>query len=207
MTRRASQPDTSGGEERPERRGGYPPDQLEARADKIYRWFEYARELYERPHGRAEGAAEGEGFDPAPDRRRCEHRRQWMANKLCLACDNTGWRPCADGEEGTDPYAVNIKGSVTREVPVVLEGERLDEAIARLEHLAAVRAGTDLTEDRQTRHYRLVSHKPGTLNRILATLERIKLAMPEFRPLSDEGLLLLAALVPGKITPVEEVVR
>jgi hypothetical protein len=183
---------------------GYPPDQLENRATKIAGWFEYLDGLYSRVHGRSEGSAEGEGFDPAPAHRPCEHRRQWRQGDLCLACDNTGWRRCAAGEEGIDPYTFDIRGSVTREVPGTLEGARLDAEIARLEQLASVRAGTDLAEDPQTRQFRLVSNRHRTLGKILFTLQRIRLSLPDFRARSPEGLRLLALIVPGSIARVPE---
>lgn len=153
---------------------------------------------------RQEGVAEGEGFDPDPDMRPCEHRRQWMRGRLCLGCDNTGWRRRVADEEGVDPYSVGIQGSVTREVPVVLEGHRLDAVIEQLERLEGVRAGTELVEDRLTRQLRLFGRRDKTATNILTTLERVRSVLPEFRACSEEGLKLLALLVPGRIsTPPE----
>lgn len=148
---------------------------------------------------RPEETASITGFDDDPRQRPCEHRREWMRGKLCLACDNTGWRRRARNEEGLDPYATEVKAAGVRVVESASakrarEGERIDKIIEGLKRDARLRAGVEVREGPMDRFVRHVGRKDRQLVKIIRTIERLRA-----RGVDRITPLLLAAEVPGRI--------
>lgn len=171
---------------------------LQRRAERITGWLLLFEEMYGNLVSRSEETASVPGFDDTPRRRPCEHRRQWMRGQLCLACENTGWRPCARGEEGVDPYATDVKRGVviveSTSRRKAREAQHIDNIIAGLERDARLREGAEVREGPMDRFVRVVGRKDGTLKRILATIARLRLAGVE-----HIDAHLLAVEVPGPI--------
>lgn len=180
------------------------------RAEKIREWFDVLDAMYEDLLSRPEETASAAGFDPDPRRKPCEHRRVWMREKLCLACDNTGWRPLTRLERdeglGVDPYSAQLSSGVTvvrDESPAARRARdlrQLDASISALERMARIRAGLDVPEGREARAFRVVARKHRTLNKILSGL---KILRDSHRDLYEDargtGAVALALLIPGKI--------
>lgn len=189
------------------------PEELENRVQKLVGWLDQLNEVYESLLSRAAETAGQAGFDPAPRVRPCEHRREWYRGDLCLACDNTGWRPLARGEEGIDPYAGNLPKTTTGvrvdQSAASERGRRLahiDAQLAALHRDARIRAGMEAQEDYYLRALRIVSRKPKTVKRIEQGLMRLRERYPElYHRLPDDRLALvaLALFTPGRIEPVE----
>jgi hypothetical protein len=187
-------------------------ERLRRRAERISAWLEVYNEAYEELISRPEETASITGFDHAPHSKPCEHRLAWMMGNLCLACDNTGWRPLAKGEVGVDPYAADISGGVTvvrDESPAVQqarEAERLTASIAALERNARIRAGLEVREDRDLRNVRIVSRRPRILRKIGHGLEVLRTRHPglyaQVPHRTQAAMLALAMLVPGRIDPL-----
>lgn len=184
-------------------------NQLRGRAEKIAGWLVYLDELYEGLLSRPTETASVSGFDATPRARPCECRAVWRHGRLCLACDNTGWRPLTRQEReeslGVDPYSAAISAGVTivkDESPSARkarDAERLDSVLAALQRNARIRAGLDVTEGRDSRTFRLVSRKDATLDRILVGLEQLKSRRRDLYEDAHARVLALALIVPGRI--------
>lgn len=180
------------------------------RAEKIRGWLDVLDSMYDDLLSRPEETASASGFDPDPRTKPCEHRRVWMREKLCLACDNTGWRPLTRQEReeglGVDPYGAQISSGVTvvrdesQSARRAREARRLDASIASLERMARIRAGLDAQEGREARTFRVVSRKHRTLDKILTGLYVLR---DQHRDLYEDargaGAVALALIVPGRI--------
>jgi hypothetical protein len=187
---------------------------IELRAQKLVGWFEWleAREaryidLISRDERhlwckrrRVTGEdARASGFDDRPDERPCEHRPEWQHGKLCLACDNTGWRLATDKERAdgmaVDRYAADVVPGAVRVIESTSsrrarEGERIDSIIAGLKRDARIRAGAEVVEDPALRAFRLgAGRQPHFLPKLMGGLQIIR----ELRPSLTEA--------PGALTP------
>lgn len=180
-------------------------DELTDRAQKILSWIVYLDEVYSGLLSRPAETASLPGFDPEPQTRPCEHRAPWRRGKLCLACDNSGWRPLTARERdegaGTDPYSVDVPAVKPPEDDKELGRRRLDHILDGLERDARVRDGSEALEDRELRNYRLVANKSRSLVAIEKGLRRMRAEWPavyEMLP-AESALLVLARLTPGRI--------
>lgn len=189
------------------------------RADKLAHWIRLLDEAYEDVLSRLEETASVSGLRTAeaenprdrPKTRPCEHRAVWYRGKLCLACDNTGWRPCAKGEDGLDPYAAQVSGGVTfvrdesEGVARARELRRIDSELENLKRDVRIRSGVEAREDRSMRSYRLVQRKGRTVTRILRGLEYLRSYKPWlYEELPSRSSLIALAVVmyfvaPGRI--------
>ena len=188
-------------------------DRLTKRAGRISEWLDYVEAMYSDLLSRRSETASRSGFDPRPSLRPCEHRIEWRQGRLCLACDNTGWRQATSKERaegmGIDPYAADLPKHKTvlvesAGVKKAREGRHIDHVISQLERDAQVRAGLEAVEGSQTRVFRSVTtKKTPTLDRILHTLNHLRENDEVIYESLDRSQLcdLLARLVPG---PIEE---
>lgn len=193
-------------------------NQLRGRVDAINEWLDVLESMYEDLLSRPEETASAAGFDPDPRLRPCECRRAWRRGNLCLACDNTRWRPATKQERaeglGVDPYSAQLSGGVTivrDESPAsrrARELRRLDASITALERMARIRDGLDVTESRDARVFRLVARKHRTLNKLLVALAHLRERRHDlYLDLRGRGAIALALLVPGRIDRPSEVLR
>lgn len=187
------------------------------RIKKIELWLSFLDEAYEDLLSRPEETASLSGFhvrsetDPGPRVRPCECRSIWIRHKLCLACDNSGWRPAAEGEEGIDPYSAQVP---KRASVLLIESDatkklaqlaRLDASIASLERNGLVRDGIEAPEDRELRAYRIVTGRKEhyrSLRRVLRGLRKLLMVVPD--ALSRPRRMLARALVhlvEGRLAP------
>jgi hypothetical protein len=130
------------------------------------------------------GARHG-SWDDAPKKRPCECRAQWQRGRLCLACNNTGWRRIADGEHGTDPYAHNVSAvgfspvartSYTAPAKVRSESAELDAEFGQQTWFGA----------RLMRLHKLNESLGPTVPLLQDALARMKLERPDlYKQLSD----------------------
>jgi hypothetical protein len=183
---------------------------LHGRIEKIRDWWNLMDEGYADLLSRNELATVS-GPDPDPQTKLCEHRKVWMVGKLCLASDNTGWRPLTEGERaegaGMDPYLSQLSSGITivkdegREARQIREGKRMDAALTVLERNAEIRAGRETPEDRELRNLRIVSRRPRTLRKIAYAIHLLRVEHPVLyeRLPSTPSLAALAILIPGKI--------
>lgn len=185
---------------------------LVARAEKIEQWLEYSGDLENQVYGdllsRPEETASLSGWNDQAKTRPCECRIQWLRGRLCLACDNTGWRPCAPGEEGIDPYSAQVpkRGSFllieSDATKKVAAQQRMDAQIDMLARFERIRHGYEGMESRELRAMRIVESR-----RLVCTLRKIEEAIKLlllYRPnvLSAPKRVLaraLAHLVKGRI--------
>lgn len=185
-------------------------DRLEIRASVIASWFDWLEDLYESLLSRRTELESTSGFDPSPEMRPCEHRLQWRRGKLCIACDNTGWRPLTKQERnenlGIDPYATEVKRGITivkDEGPAekkARESQRLDRMIDQLQREEMIRDGVLAQSTPMARVFSIVGKKPKTLKMILRGAEYLRRRRPGCDLRSRESLLFLAAVIPGKLT-------
>lgn len=154
------------------------------RADIVLWWLDWLEAQYENLLSREESAMAPAGFDAAPDKVMCEHRHQWKRGKLCLACDNTGWRRATHKERldeiAADPYAREIPKSIVKvntseSSKAAQDAAKLDNIINTLIHNESVRNGKDVMEDKDLYLYRQACHKPKEAQLIIACLRRIQL--------------------------------
>lgn len=157
------------------------------RAEIVSLWLDWIEELYqELVKLSSSELASLPGFDNKPDKKPCECRIEWRRGKLCMACENTGWRNLAQRENpeehGIDPYAVDlpkhrhtlVESEGTKRAR---EGAHLDNIIDGLRRNARVRAGAEGTEDRSLRQFRQIqsrAHRNSSLRHILWALQRIQ---------------------------------
>lgn len=187
-------------------------DRLALRAERIRGWFEYLDELYDAVGLDTANLPTLPGFDNEPRMKPCEHRAEWMRGRLCLGCDNTGWRPLTrverQEEQGIDPYAADLPKH--RHVLVESDGAKraresrlMDAVIAQLERNALIREGVAAQDTPEARRFRAVADKPYVLNKILAAVAYIREHKPDlYESLREERtLLILAAIIPGRIYP------
>lgn len=176
---------------------------VEERVQRLTEWWPILWESYEVLISRSEETSSVAGFDDSPRKRPCECLARWRYGKLCLACDNTGWRKVVGDEEGVDPYSAQLSRGVTivkDESPSARrarEAERNDQILAGLERDARVRAGLEAMEDTPLRQFRSVTRKPFTARRILRAVELLRVTDSvayESLP-SDEGFWALAELM------------
>jgi hypothetical protein len=194
-------------------------ERIANRAQKIESWFDYLDALYGGLLSRPQETSSLSGWNDAPKTKPCECRPQWQRSRLCLACDNTGWRPIADGEIGIDPYSAQVPGR-TSFLLVESDGARrakgqrqMDATIINLERNDLVRRGLELPEGADARFFRMVSQKTWTLDKILLVMGWLFSRYPIFRTVGHELILLrdkvyvlrlayvLAQLVPGRLHP------
>lgn len=182
------------------------PEKVRVRAERLAQWWPLLNEPYEGLKSRREETSSMSGFDDEPGQRPCEHRLAWRRGKLCLGCDNTGWRNVTDKERdervGVDPYSSQLSSGITivkDESPAsrrAREAERRDAVIAGLQRDARVRAGAESLEDRSMRNFRLVDRKPHTVRRILRAIEALRLRRPgDYEKLPRHGGLVALAEV------------
>lgn len=177
------------------------------RASKIDGWLAYLEDLYEGLISRTSETNSIAGFDPTPEQTPCRHPQRHMRGRLCLVCENTGWRRVYPWEQGIDPYATDLKPGVTvalqsPSATAAAQAERINALIAALERGARVESGEEAPETRELRNFRLVAHKHTSLVRIIATLGHMRSAHPSLLRLPRPDLCaLLARIVPGSISP------
>lgn len=188
---------------------------IQQRADRLAEWWPLISEPYESMISRSEETSSVSGFDDSPTTRMCECRLEWRRGKLCLACDNTGWRPATAEERSAggavDPYSAQVSSGVTivrDESPAsrrARESERNDAIISGLQRDARIRAGVESAEDTSMRQFRMVARKTRTERRIIQGIELLRQLRPELyaRLPERKGLVALAAvmyhLIPGRI--------
>lgn len=191
------------------------------RMKNIRDWLLYSEEQYDVLVSRQSETASTVGWDDKPRTRPCECRVEWRIGKLCLACDNTGMRRCAFGEEGIDPYALGTKalrgGFTAASSQDESEAQRrsaamqlLNSKLGILERAAAVQSGKEAPEDTLMRKLRIIGNKPDTLRRIERALKILRDGDRSHRAEREDydslphgrlGLLRLSLLIPGKIKP------
>lgn len=190
--------------------------ELDNRVAKIEGWLDRLNEDFEALLSRAHETSGEAGFDPAPRLRPCEHRREWMRGRLCLACDNTGLRRATEKEriEGRayDPYSLNLPKTTTGVRVDASDAARrsrdiarLDASIASLQRDARIRAGAEVVEDPILRALRLVARRPPALRKIERALGHMREVYPDIYvglySRKKRSLQALALLVPGRIEP------
>jgi hypothetical protein len=182
-------------------------ERIVRRAEKIESWFDYLDDLYGGLISRPEETASLSGWDDRPKVRRCECRVQWQRGRLCLACDNTGWRKLAAGETGIDPYSAGVKARSSF-LLVESDGARrarasrqMDATIATLEQNGLIRKGIEIAEGNDARVFRLIGSKNGTLAKILQALSFLhEIDREAVRGASRQKLArALAHIVPGRL--------
>lgn len=188
-------------------------ERLEKRAARVAGWLEWMEDVYANLISRPSETASVSGFDDQPRTKPCEHRVAWRMGKLCLACDNTGWRPLTlqerDEGQGIDPYAADISRGVTivrDESPSsrrAREAAHIDHVIEQLKHLELVRSGEAVIESPDARTFRQVNRKDHVLNRILSAVNRIRDEAPTiYESITRQELCFwVAKLVRGVIDP------
>ena len=156
---------------------------LHEKADVVMLWFDWIEEQYADLLSRLAETDSLTGFNDLPDTRPCEHRAQWRRGKLCLGCDNTGWRKAThkEREEGLarDPYSFDLPKSQVKVVETessrrAQEAARIDSIIATLDRHARVREGKDSLEDKNVRQFRMVTHRPKAARQVIAALRRVQ---------------------------------
>lgn len=190
---------------------------------KILDWLLWANERVADLISRKAETSSESGWDPSPSVRPCEHRLEWMREKLCLGCDNTGFRPLTakerDEGSGIDPYSLDVpavKGgwSVSTNTEESAAQKRsawlalLNEAIARMERDAAMREGRGVRLDTATRDILKLSVVPPTLQKIEKALLRLRTEKEHLYwklPNDQEALFQLSLWVPGQIRPAPSV--
>jgi hypothetical protein len=182
-------------------------ERLVRRAEKIESWFDYLDGLYGNLLSRPAETSSLSGWNDAPRTKPCECRPQWQRGRLCLACDNSGWRPIADGETGIDPYSAQVKGRssfllLESDMSKKAAGQRqMDSTILVLERNSLIRGGIELAEGQEARVFRTVSAKSATLTKILWGLALLLHFDAEaVRRASREALArALAHILPGRL--------
>lgn len=185
--------------------------EIENRVAKIRGWLDHLEAMYDDLLSRPSETASLSGFDSDPRRVPCEHRLAWMRERLCLACDNSGWRPATKWErdEGLaiDPYATDVSSGFTvvrhesDSARRARDSRRMDAVISGLRRDERIRANLDAPETRESRWLARVGHKGRMLNKILVALEAIRDRYPEvyMNANEEETLRLIAQIIPGKI--------
>ncbi len=185
-------------------------DKVNEKADIIQEWLEWIEEQYADLLSRASETGSLSGFDDLPTTRPCEHRVAWRKGKLCLACDNTGWRPATrkEREDGLarDPYSFELPKSqvkVTQSDSArrAQEASRLDSIIATLDRNAKVREGRDVLEDKDVRQFRIVCHRPAQAKLVIAALHRLQHYGFDLFLDRREMCLVVAILIGKKLSP------
>lgn len=181
-------------------------ERLQRRTEKIESWFDYLDALYGGLLSRPQETSSLSGWNDRPKTKPCECRIQWQRSRLCLACDNTGWRTLAPGELGIDPYSAQVPGRrsfllVESDGARKAKGQRaMDATIISLERNDLVRRGLELTEGSDARFFRMVATKRHTLNKILLVLGWLLGRYQVFRTVGRDVLAyVLAQLVPGRL--------
>ena len=182
-------------------------ERLIRRAEKIESWFDYLDNLYGNLLSRPAETSSLSGWNADPRTKPCECRPQWQRGRLCLACDNSGWRPIADGEVGIDPYSAQAPGR-TSFLLVESDGARkakgqrqMDSTILVLERNSLIRSGIELAEGQEARVFRTISAKSLTLTKVLWGLALLLHFDGEaVRRASREALArALAHILPGRL--------
>jgi hypothetical protein len=200
-------------------------NEIERRADKLEEWLDAREARYHDLLSRSSEFATEAGFDSAPLYHLCEHRAEWMHGKLCLACDNSGWRKATAGERADgralDPYAADLNpGAVVVHESAASkrarERQRLDTIIGGLERNERIRVGLEAPEDPMMRAYRIVRvGEPRFAARLRRGLELVSTLAPvEYMDAEEQALidravgsrrlclrlaLLMYRILPGKI--------
>jgi len=192
-------------------------ERLAQRADKIADWLIWIDEVYANLISRRSETGSIAGFDDKPRSRPCEHRRAWMRGNLCLACENTNWRPLTIQEReeglGIDPYAADLH----RDRVVVVESTsrrkareaaHIDNIIDTCKRYERVRAGLEVLESPEAGQLRRIGAKSHPLDLIIAAINDLRDRHPElYQWLSFDKLCrLLARIVSGRIPPAPQVV-
>jgi hypothetical protein len=158
-------------------------DKLDEKADIVEEWFLWIESLYADLLSRPSETNSESGFNPLPTTRPCEHRAAWYRRKLCLACDNTGWRRATKKEQdeglACDPYSRNLPKSQVSFIESessrrAQQASRLDSIISALDHHALIRDGDDIVESRELRQFRLAAQKPRAAKQVIACLHRVQ---------------------------------
>lgn len=184
---------------------------IASRVDKIRGWLDRLEVVYEDLLSRPSETASLSGFDPNPCRVPCEHRLAWMRERLCLACDNSGWRPATKWErdEGlaVDPYATDVSSGFTivrhesDSAKRTRDSRRIDATLAVLRQNERIRANLDAPETVESRLLGRVSRRTRTEVKILRALEHVRAHRPDLYTdvYSEESLRFLASIIPGRI--------
>lgn len=169
-------------------------NQLAGRVAKIEEWMTFLDGVYAELISRSEETPAPPGFDAKPRSRPCEHRGAWRRGRLCLACDNSGWRPLAPGEEGIDPYRADIKTRFAVQESESSKQARvwayIDDKIEALRRDKRIRLGVEVPEGRNLADVRRVEHALGGFGRRLAR---------ELRARPGATACELAVAIPGRI--------
>ena len=188
-------------------------ERLKKREEHIRNWLIYVHDLYADLVSRPSEQASVSGFDAEPSVKPCEHRLPWRRGKLCLACDNTGWRKLTHREkvdnEGIDPYAAEVSRGITivkdESAASVKQrhDKRIDAILLSLESAEKVQSGEEAKETTESRNFRIVAEKHASLRKILASIEQLKSDHPMlyWRMSGEQLVRLLARIVPGRIRP------
>ena len=186
-----------------------------ARMKKIQDWLEWEESRYHELISRATETASASGFDREHLVRPCECRLSWQLGRLCLVCDNTRLRQCSPGEEGFDPYELNVRairgGWTAQSANDESVAQKRAAAMAILEHqLWALiqaerqRAGKEAPLAAVERLADRMSHKPASLAKIHRARQRLQVTAPTLAhslPRSPIALYVLSRVVPGRIDP------
>jgi len=181
---------------------------LRTRVAKIRALLEELHDLYDGLASRPEGAASLAGFDDQPRTRPCEHRREWKRGKLCLGCDNTGYRRIAKGEQEIDPYALDLpktsSGVTLDESPGAKRARynaHLDASLAKIAQAQRVQSGREAVEGRELAQVRVVStylKRRPSLVAVVRAVETLRFRDPElYAQLPGIKPLLWLANYPG----------
>lgn len=187
-------------------------EKIAQRADRLELWWPLLNEPYDNLISRSEYPTAQGGQDKHPHSKPCEHRLAWRVGKLCLGCDNTGWRRLTKAEraneQGIDPYLTNISSGITiirDESPTsrrVRESKTRDAQLAALQRDARIRAGVEAEEDRMMRNYRMVENKRRTVVRITKGVEILRLVRPSlYEQLPNRASLIALAKVMYRVLP------
>jgi hypothetical protein len=197
-------------------------EKLAKKAEKVQAWLELLfdpekallleSEVYADLISRREETSSLSGFhtpslsDPGPRTRPCECRPPWLRGRLCLACENTGWRRLAPGEEGIDPYSAQVP---KRSSFLLVEADstkkaaaqaRMDNEIDALRRLERIREGFEAMENRDLRDVRILDTRRyiPMLRRLEAALKALVAARPEALRAPRELLARAVARLMGR---------
>lgn len=181
------------------------------RAEKIRGWLQRIASAYEDSLSRPSELSSLSGFDDSPRKIPCEHRPAWARERLCLACNNSGWRPATAEERrdgsAVDPYAADPSSGMTvvrhesESAKRARDSRRIDAVLAVLRQNERIRANVDASETVESRLFGRVSRRTRTEVKILRALEHVRAYYPDiYADVPSEGSLrFLARIIPGQI--------
>lgn len=186
-------------------------DQLN-RMNKIEHWIEWGFDRVADLISRKAETASLSGFDGDSRQIPCNHPIVWRRSKLCLLCSNTGWRPLADGEEGIDPYTLDVRqtkggftaksaGDESMAQKRAARLKQLDHAIDRIQHTTDLREGRIGQLDAMMSNVDRISRPPHSFTKLSKALALMRETRPDYyaRLPHPIALLWLSQHIPGRI--------